>query len=195
MYGQEPPVSASASIEVDGARLWAGASGIAMIIGAVGPWMTIDVVSIDRDVAGVEGTIALVLGVGTLLLALAGTGSAALDVCIGVVAVAIGVRNANRVLGLDLPELRGPGGVTLSIDVGLGWGLVVLIVGGLSLIACAVARTRARRRSASTRRTGGRRPAPVLPVSPVTTLPAEPPTTDATAPGPQPQRPLGPYGR
>lgn len=122
--------------------------------------MPVDVISIDRDIAGVEGTIALVLGVGTLLLALAGTGSAALEVCIGVVAVAIGVRNANRVLGLDLPELRGPGGLTLSIDVGLGRGLVVLIVGGLSLIACAVAAPErvAARRPRGARAPAGRRP-------------------------------------
>lgn len=185
-------MSKSASIEVDGARLWAGASGLAMIIGAVGPWMTIDVVSIDRDIAGVEGTIALVLGVGTLLLALAGTASAPLDVVIGGVVVVIGVRNAKRVLELDLPELRGPGGVTISIDVGLGWGLVVLIVGGLSLIACAVVRTQARRRSAGAWRTGGRTPAPVTPVSPVIASPVDPPTE---APGPPPRRPLGPYGR
>jgi len=189
-------VSSSRSIEVDGARLWAGVSGLAMILGAVGPWITIEVISIDREVAGFEGTIALLVGIGVLLLALAGVASTLLDVLLGLAAIVIGVRNAQEVLALDLPTIQGPGGLTISIDVDLGWGLIVLILAGVSLIACGIVRERARRQRQAAWRARARAPITSSPTLPhPAPEPSDPTTGRAARPATPTSPPRGPYGR
>lgn len=127
--GAAPPAAQPEGIVVSRRLLWGGLSAIALIVGSVGPWLTLGPLTVSGTGAdGADGWFTLAAGILALGLVGAGRWGVAVGV-LGAIAAAVGF-----VDGLNV--LRADGGIW---DVGLGWGLALVALSGISLIAWSAA--------------------------------------------------------
>jgi hypothetical protein len=102
--------------------LWGLASSALVIVGSIGPWVSLGMIHASGT-DSTDGIVTLILGLICGLLVITGK-TPVIATITGVVALAIGIYNANDISG------RGNG----IVDPSVGWGLWVLIVGAISML-------------------------------------------------------------